>query len=239
VEGLRFVAHAVQHHIPLETLIVCHSLLDHPFAHRLVQQQKQLGTPIMEVSAAVFRDISRVLEPQGIGAVVRQRWEPLEQVRPGSELCWLALQAVNSPGNLGTMLRTSEAVGGAGIILLDNSIDPYDPAAVRATMGSIFSQRFVRTNIAAFKRWKQRHRCMLVGTSPSAPHDYHAVTYQRPTLLLMGEERKGLPQELQALCDIMVHIPMVGETDSLNLAIATGIMVYELFNQSRLKNNLC
>jgi TrmH family RNA methyltransferase len=106
-------------------------------------------------------------------------------------------------------------------------------------MGSIFSQRFVRTSIAAFKRWKQRHSCMLVGTSPSAPHDYHAVTYQRPTLLLMGEERKGLPQELQALCDIMVRIPMVGETDSLNLAIATGIMVYELFNQSRLKNDLC
>jgi TrmH family RNA methyltransferase len=239
VEGLRFVAYAVQHHIPLETLVVCHSLLDHPFAHRLVQQQKQLGTPIVEVPATVFRDLSRVLEPQGIGAVMRQRWEPLEQVRPDAELCWLALQTVNSPGNLGTMLRTSEAVGGAGIILLDNSIDPYDPAAVRATMGSIFSQRFVRTSIAAFKRWKQRHSCMLVGTSPSAPHDYHAVTYQRPTLLLMGEERKGLPQELQALCDIMVRIPMVGETDSLNLAIATGIMVYELFNQSRLKNDLC
>ncbi|GHO94442.1 rRNA methyltransferase [Reticulibacter mediterranei] len=239
VEGLRFVAHAVQHHIPLETLVVCHSLLDHPFAYRLVQQQKQLGTPVVEVPAAVFRDLSRVLEPQGIGAVVRQRWESLEEIRPDAELCWLALQTVNSPGNLGTMLRTSEAVGGAGVVLLDNSIDPYDPAAVRSTMGAIFSQRFVRISIAAFKRWKQHHRCMLVGTSPSAPHDYHAVTYQRPTLLLMGEERKGLPQELQALCDIMVRIPMVGETDSLNLAIATGIMVYELFNQSRLNNNPC
>src|SRR5579884_3889510 len=111
VEGLRFIAQAVQHHIPIETLVTCHPLLNHPFAHRLIQQQKRSGTPIIEVPACVFRDLSRAKEPQGIGAVVQQRWERLEQIRPGSELCWIALQAVQTPGNLGTILRTAEAVG--------------------------------------------------------------------------------------------------------------------------------
>jgi TrmH family RNA methyltransferase len=233
VEGLRFVAFATQHHIPVEMLVVCHALLEQPFARRLIQRQKRLGTPVVEVPAGVFRDLSRAEEPQGIGAVVRQRWERLEKIRPGDELCWIVHQAVRSPGNLGTILRTSEAVGGAGVILLDDMTDPYDPASVRSTMGAIFSQRFVRTDIAAFQRWKRKHRYMLVGTSPSATQDYHEVHYQQPTLLLMGEERKGLPPELQSLCDMMVRIPMVGEADSLNLAIATGIMLYEVFNQQR------
>ncbi len=233
VEGLRFIAQAVQHHIPIETLVTCHPLLNHPFAHRLIQQQKRSGTPIIEVPACVFRDLSRAKEPQGIGAVVQQRWERLEQIRPGSELCWIALQAVQTPGNLGTILRTAEAVGAAGVILLDKAADPYDPAAVRATMGAIFAQRCVRCDIVALQRWKRRHGYMLVGTSPTAPHDYHSARYQKPTILLMGEERKGLPPELQAQCDIMVSIPMTGEADSLNVAIATGIMLYEMYNQLR------
>lgn len=232
-EGVRFVALAAQHRIPVEMLVVCRALMEHPFARKLVQQQKRRGTPMVEVPASVFRDLSRAEEPQGIGAVMRQRWERLEQIKPGDELCWIAHQAVRSPGNLGTILRTSEAVGGAGIILLDETTDPYDPASVRSTMGAIFSQRFVRTTIATFQRWKRKHRYVLVGTSPSAERDYHAVSYRQPTILLMGEERKGLPPELQSLCDMMVCIPMVGEADSLNLAIATGILLYEVFNQRR------
>ena len=98
----------------------------------------------------------------------------------------------------------------------------------------VFSQRFVRTGIAALQRWKRKHGYTLVGTSPSASHDYHAITYRYPTLLLMGEERKGLPPELQSLCDVMVRIPMVGEADSLNLAIATGVMLYEFYKSAAL-----
>jgi RNA methyltransferase, TrmH family len=234
VEGLRFVAYAIQHHIPIETLVVCRPLLEHAFAYKLIQQQKRLGTSIIEVPAAIFRDLSRAKEPQGIGAVVQQRWQRLEQIRPGPELCWIALQAVQTPGNLGTILRTSEAVGAAGVMLLDNATDPYDPAAVRATMSAIFAQRFVRCTSASLQRWKRQHGYTLIGTSPSAPHDYQTIRYQQPTILLMGEDRKGLPSELQSLCDVMVNIPMVGEADSLNLAIATGVMLYELYNQRRM-----
>src|SRR5262249_22173648 len=152
---------------------------------------------------------------------------------PCNELCWLALQTVRSAGNLGTILRTAAAVGSAGLFVLGSQVDPYDPAAVRATMGALYAQQLVRTTPAALDEWKRRHRCLLVGTSLTAPTDYQARAYHSPTILLMGEERKGLPSDLMALCDDLVRIPMVGGSDSLNLGVATGVMLYELFNQRR------
>ena len=233
IEGLRFVAQAVAHGVSIETLVVSRPLLCHPYAQRLLSQQQRLGTPILHVAPAILQSLSLVDDPQGIGAVVKQRWERLTDLKMGDELCWLAHSLIRSPGNLGTILRTAEAVGGAGVILLDGSTDPYDPAVVRATMGALFAQRFVRASLDEFARWKQRTRAQLVGTSPTAKEDYCRVTYRHPTILLMGEERKGLPAELQALCDVMVRIPMVGQSDSLNLAIATSLMLYEVFNQRR------
>ncbi|SRR5579871_84385 len=232
-EGLRFVIQAIQHHAAIEALVICRPLLTNALAQRLVRQQRQLGVPVLDVTPHVMHQLAFVEDPQGIGAVVRQHWEALAGLTLRSELCWIALQTVRSVGNLGTILRTSDAVGGAGVILLGNDIDPYDPAAVRPTMGALYSQRLVRTTVAEFVRWKHQQRCMLVGTSPGAPTDYRALAYRPPTILLMGEERKGLTPELQALCDHLVRIPMVGESDSLNLGVATGVMLYELFNQHR------
>jgi TrmH family RNA methyltransferase len=154
-------------------------------------------------------------------------------VTPGEELCWIALQTVRSAGNLGTILRTSDAVGGAGLILLGDAVDPHDPAAVRATMGALHTQRMVRTTVAAMERWKQRHHGVLIGTSPTAPTDYQRLAYRAPIVLLMGEERRGLPSDLIARCDYVVRIPMIGDADSLNVGVATGVMLYELFNQRR------
>jgi RNA methyltransferase, TrmH family len=159
------------------------------------------------------------------------RWEPLYRIDPSNGLCWLVVETVQTPGNLGTIIRTCDAVGAAGIIILSRETDPYHPAAVRATMGSLFSQRFVRATLPELIAWKLRHDCMLIGTSPAAPMDYQAARYRPPVLLFMGEEREGLSRDHQALCDAMVKIPMVGGCDSLNLAIATGVMLYEIFNQ--------
>src|SRR5207244_3679585 len=159
---------------------------------------------------------------QGIGAVVRQRWETLEQVRWADEQCWVAVEAVQNPGNLGTILRTNAAVGGAGVILIGPTTDPYDPSAVRATLGALFSQRLVRTTAAQFAAWKERRHYQVVGTSPGAATDYRGVAYRPPVILLMGSERRGLSTEMQAICDLRLRIPMVGRCDSLNLAVATS-----------------
>ena len=233
VEGMRFVAMAVRHNAHIERLVVCPPLMAHPFARELARRQDEAGTPILRVTPEVMHSIALVDDPQGIGAVVRQRWQPLDKAKLGGRLCWLALDAVQSPGNLGTILRTSEAVGGAGIMLLGDAADPYDPATVRSSMGATFTQRYVRTTPEKLRRWKEERAWLLVGTSPSSPTEYNRVSYDAPTILLMGGERKGLPQELQAMCDIVVRIPMVGHADSLNLAVATGVVLYELFRQRR------
>jgi TrmH family RNA methyltransferase len=233
VEGLRFVARAIAHRVPLEALVVCQPLLVHPLGRRLVRQQRRAGLPVLEVTPEVLASIALVDDPQGIGAVIRQRWTPLDQVVPADDTCWVMLETVRSSGNLGTILRTSEAVGGSGLMLLGDAVDPYDPPTVRASMGSLFGQRFVRTSLTDLLLWKQRQPCLLVGAAPSATVDYQAVDYRGPVLLLLGGERKGLSSDLQALCDVVVRIPMSSQTDSLNLSVAASLLLYEAFNQRR------
>ncbi len=213
-------------------MIIAPDLLTSSYAQELVQQAADVE-PI-EVSAEVFQSLSLKDGPQGIGAVIHQRWESLDAVRLNDDdFCWVALDAVQDPGNLGTILRTCDAVGCTGVMLLGHSTDPYDPTALRGSMGAIFSQRLVRASYDAFVTWKQQHDYVIVGTSDAATDDYTKAPYRFPLVLLMGSERLGLAPALQDACNLTVSIPMVGQSDSLNLAVATGVMLYELFNRRR------
>ncbi|MDZ4159028.1 MAG: RNA methyltransferase, partial [Anaerolineaceae bacterium] len=186
-----------------------------------------------EVSRQVFEWFSLKDGPQGIAAVARQDWTDLSQVSMEAGAVWVTLDAVQDPGNLGTILRTLDAIGGQGVILLENSADPYDPTAIRASMGAIFNQRLVRTTYAQLALWKKETGIALIGASGAGTEDYHQTIYPPSLALLMGSERQGLkPQHLQ-LCDHVVRIPMMGTCDSLNLAVATAIVLYEIFNQRR------
>lgn len=239
IEGIRLVTEAVQLRAPIETLVIAPDLLISPCAQEIVQAQQQAGTPCLEVTSTVFKSISAKDGPQGIGAIVRQRWEHLKDMQvlhsvdEQQSLGWVALDAIQDPGNLGTIMRTSDAVGGAGIILLGHTTDPYDPAALRASMGAIFSQRLARATFTELIDWKKQHGYPVVGTSDSAATDYQELVYHTPLVLLMGSERAGLSPEQQAQCDDVVCIPMVGRSDSLNLAVATGVMLYEILNRNR------
>jgi TrmH family RNA methyltransferase len=231
VEGIRIVAEAAELRAGIETLVVAPDLLESEFARDLIERLTGKGVPLLEVSNEVFRSLSVKEGPQGIGAVVRQRHLRLSDVKAGKGLCWVALEAVADPGNLGTILRTADAVGASGVILLGATTDPYDPEAVRASMGSLFAQGIARATLEELAAWKREGGVFLVGTSDSAEADYRDIAYPRPVVLLMGSERQGLSQEAMALTDTVVQIPMVGHADSLNLAVATGVMLYELFNQ--------
>ncbi len=233
-EGLRFAAQALAHQAAIEAVLVVPKMLTHSGGEKLLRQMAARGVPHWETTPELFLRLSRAEEPQWIGAVIRQRWERLDQAASSPGLCWVALDQVQSPGNLGTILRTGDAVGASGLILMGDAVDPYDPACVRATMGAIFAQRFVRTSPKEFVAWKRRTDCLLVGTSPQAKEDFRAVAYPAGTVLFMGGEKKGLSLEMQRLCDKVVRIPMVGSSDSLNLAIATGVMLYEVFSQRSL-----
>ena len=232
-EGLRFIGQAVAQNAEIEAVVIVPKTLEHPFGLKLRRQLEQKRVPLWEITPELFGRLSRAEEPQWIGAVVRQRWAARASVTSSPGLCWVALDQVHSPGNLGTILRTSEAVGASGLIALGDSVDPYDPACVRATMGAVFAQQFVRIAPTEFDAWKRRTGIYLVGTSPQAKRDYRAAAYPPGTVLLLGGERQGLSSERQRLCDELVHIPMVGQADSLNLAVATGVMLYEVFYQRR------
>jgi TrmH family RNA methyltransferase len=233
VEGIRLVGEAVQLGAPVDALIVAPDRLESEFAQQIVAEARGRDVRVIEVTSDVFEQLSGKDNPHGLGAVMRQRWTPLDSIRPGDELCWIALHAPQDPGNLGTILRTGDAVGAAGVILLDDHVDPHDPSATRASMGAIFALKVCRAHAPDFLRWSERGGFTLVGTSDAAPQDYQAVTYRAPQVLLMGSERRGLPGDLLAACDQRVSLPMVGRGDSLNLAVATGVMLYELFSQRR------
>lgn len=233
VEGIRQVGEAIQLGSEIDQLIVAPELLTSEFALDLVEREVAGGCDSLFVSADVFRSISEREHPRGLGAVVRQRWQTLEQIRITNHSLWIGLDTVADPGNLGTILRTSDAVGADGVILIGKTTDPYDPNAVRASMGSIFSQRLVRATNETLIEWARQQTLQVVGTSPDGPLDYQSGVYRGPILLLMGSERHGLPQELIEICDPLVHLPMAGRSDSLNLSVATGVMLYEIFNQRR------
>jgi TrmH family RNA methyltransferase len=233
IEGLRIVTEAIQQGAVIETLVVAYELLRSEFGQQLVAEQRSAGRPVLEVSGEVFQRIALKDGPQGLAAVVRQQWVELADVQVGAGHNWVALDAVADPGNLGTILRTHDAVGGRGVILLDQSTDPYDPSAARASMGALFTQRLVKASFAEFAAWKRQTGAALVGTSGAAEHDYHEYRYPDGLVVLMGSERQGLQPHHLALCDGVVSIPMRGESDSLNLAVATAVVLYEILNQRR------
>jgi RNA methyltransferase, TrmH family len=230
-EGIRIVTEALHAGAPIETVVYAPELLRSEVGRGVVRECEMAGAAVLAVTPEVFASLSVKEGPQGLGAVVRARWEGLEDTMPVPGSCWVALESVADPGNLGTIVRTSDAAGCAGVILLGASTDPYDPTALRASMGSVFALQLVRASFAQLVTWAQRHGLQLVGTSGAATTEYRSLTYRVPTVLVMGSERTGLSAEQQRACDAVVRIPMVGSADSLNLAVATGIVLYEILDQ--------
>lgn len=237
VEGIRLVAEAVQLRAPLEALIYAPDLLTSPFGQQIVEEAQAGGIRTLEVSAEVFESLAAKENPTGLAAVVRQSWLPLPAVTfSPDKLGWVALDAPQDPGNIGTIMRTCDAVGAEGVILLGNAADPHDPSCVRASMGAIFSLKVVRATHTEFLAWSAISAARLIGTSDSASTHYQAVQYAKPLILLMGSEREGLPPELKAICHNLVHLPMLGRGDSLNLAVACGVMLYAILSTQHASN---
>ncbi len=231
IEGVRNFVQASDSRVPFHTLIVSKALLRVGLAQKLVRRARRRSTPCLFVTPEQFRSVARLERASGIGAIVHQHWSRLHQASPRGGLCWLAVTRVRSPGNLGSLLRTSAAVGCAGLVVIGRDVDPFDPAVVRASMGAVFQQRIVRCGRKAFRHWVRRHHCQVVGATPEAKQPYHRMRYRRPTVLLVGEERKGLSETQREICDATVSIPMVDAVDSLNLAVAGSLMLYEVFRQ--------
>jgi len=232
IEGLRIVIEAFAQKAPVETLIVNYDLMQNERGLDLVNQAKQQQVEVLEVSRDIFLSIALKENPQGLAAIARQQTHKLDDLSLKNFGLWTAFDSIADPGNLGTVMRTMDAVGGRGIILIDNSVDPYDPSAIRASMGALFSLRIVKTGLAEFTKWKKAHPVMMIGSSDKAVERYSEISYPKELILLMGSERQGMQPELEKLCDKVVRIPMVGSSDSLNLSIANAVILYEIFKQT-------
>jgi TrmH family RNA methyltransferase len=229
-EGLKIVTEAVELGQAPRVLLYGAEVAAHPLLRRAVKAAEAAGGEAIEVSREILAKISRRDNPQTVLAVFDQTFAPLTSLEPTSAPCWVALEAVRDPGNLGTIIRTADAAGCGAVILVGDCCDPYSVEAVRATMGSIFAVKIARATPAEFVAWRGRWPGSVVGTLLTAATDFRAAAYAPPTLLVMGNEQAGLTPELAALCDVVVKIPMRGRADSLNLAVATGVMIYAATN---------
>jgi len=228
LEGVRIVIEALETGQWITQLIVSRDLLGSNKAVEVVEDAERKGVPLLEVSKEVFESISGKDGPQGLAALARQKWTELDGATNLTNGIWIALYQVADPGNLGTILRTLDGMGGAGVILLDHCTDPFDPSAIRASMGAVFSKQIVKAASPVFINWVKKNGLHVTGTADSATTDYRAYHYPTDGILLMGSEREGLPEPLAAICQDVVSIPMLGNADSLNLAVASSIVLYEI-----------
>jgi TrmH family RNA methyltransferase len=223
-EGLKTVTEGVELGRPPRILL--RGGEDHPLLRKVIAATEAAGGEVIEVTQDILAKVSRRDNPQAVVGVFEQVFRPLETLEPFASRCWVALHRVRDPGNLGTIIRTADAAGCGGVILLGECCDPYSVEAVRATMGSIFAVPLTKASEAEFAAWRSRWPGSVVGTLLSAQVEHSQAVYAKPTLILMGNEQQGLPPEMAALCDVNVKIPMRGRADSLNLSVATGVMIY-------------
>jgi len=224
VEGIHHVGEAVVTNWDIDAIIYAPEILTSDFGRELTSRAA-LQTRLQPVSAQVIESLADKENPQGIIAIVHQKRMQLDEL--GSIRSGAAVVSPQDPGNVGTVLRTLDAVDADVLFLLDGGVDLYHPTSVRASMGTIFSKRIVQTSFAEFIEWKKNNSVQLVGTSAHAESDYRNFQPKSPWILLLGPEQKGLSSEQLSACDVRVSLPMRGRASSLNLAVAAGILLYQ------------
>lgn len=231
VEGSRIVIEAIERNADIKEVILTPQYIQSEIGVKVVDLARSKNIHLLEVSEDVFRSLSQKEGPQGVGSVINQKWANNEILTDQFSGVWLGLCEIADPGNLGTIIRTCDATGINKIMLIGNCTDPYDPTALRACMGGIFSKELFRVTQDVFINWIEQQGIDAIGTADSANCDYRSFHFPENMVLVMGSEREGLPNGIAKVCREIIRIPMQGSCDSLNLAVATGIVLYEILYQ--------
>lgn len=235
-EGLRLLTDARECGIVPEILVMAIGRDPHPLLDALEAAVAAAGGDIVEMDVEILAKVTGKDNPQAVAGVFAEFDTRLATLDRSAAPIWLVAQALRDPGNLGTMLRTGDAVGAGGLILLDDCADPFSVEAVRASMGAIFTQKIVTARWDEFLPWLREGAGMqdagalggqLVAASLRDPTDYREAAYAAPCFLMVGNESQGLPQAYEEACDLRVTIPMLGRADSLNAAVAGAVLAYE------------
>jgi RNA methyltransferase, TrmH family len=221
-EGLRSVIEGVELNAPLEQLVVHHDHVARPEVQRLINATR---TSVLSVTDDILSKLSHKDNPQTVLGVFRQNFAPLATLQNG---VWVGVEQIRDPGNLGTIIRTIDAAGAAGIVLIGSCCDPYAPESVRASMGSIFAVPIVSVTEDAFYNWRKDYKHPIIGTALQTNTDYREISYPTDMMVMMGNEQAGLSEIMRTHCTHLVKMPMRGRADSLNLAVATAVMLYSI-----------
>ncbi len=231
-EGIHAVGQAVEAGAAIAAIYYAPDLLMSDFAHHLIEEQQAGGTEVYAVSADVFASMADKENPQGILALVRQRNVSLEELSPANFSWGVALVSPQDAGNAGTILRTLDSVGADGLLMLDGGVDGLHPGLVRASMGAVFWHPVVSAPFERFADWARKHGYHIYGTSAHAERLLGEIPcYKKPAVLLLGSERSGLTPEQAAQCTHMLRLPMHGHVSSLNLAVAAGVLLYDMLGR--------
>jgi len=229
VQGIQPVWQAVEARADIEVLLVAPDLLRHAGALSMVEAQAAAGVRVARLSGELFGRIADRDAPTGLAAIVRATPTALASLPVPGDAVFVALHAAGNPGNVGTIVRTASAAGAAGVILIGPSADPYDPAAVKASMGALFTVPVTTAASGAeFLTWARSHGVAVAATSARASVSHWHAEWRLPLALLLGSEGTGLPADLIDAADLRVAIPMTGTAESLNLAVAAGVLLYEV-----------
>ncbi|AHG43812.1 RNA methyltransferase [Rhizobium leguminosarum bv. trifolii CB782] len=227
-EGLKLVIDAIELGWTIRTLVYAKAAKGKPLVEQMAARTVASGGLVLEVSEKVIASITRRDNPQMVVGIFEQRWKSLKDIRPREGETWVALDRVRDPGNLGTIIRTADAAGASGIILIGETTDPFSLETVRATMGSVFAVPVARATPEEFIAWRKSAGVSVVATHLAGAVDYRTIDYRnKPVVLLMGNEQSGLPEQLAREADALARIPQQGRADSLNLAVATAVMLFE------------
>ncbi len=232
-EGLRILTEAREAGRVPRLLFFAAASAGHELVRALVIAVESAGGEAIETTPDILGKLSGKDNPQAVVGVFDVFEATLDGLDRRAANIWLVAERLRDPGNLGTILRTGDAVGAGGLILVGECVDPFSVEAVRASMGALFTVPVVRTEWAPFLHWLRGGPGQLVGLNLDTAVDYRSARYAAPTFLLTGNEAQGMPADYAAACDLLVKIPMLGKADSLNAAVATAVMAYQVLAQQR------
>ena len=228
VEGLRLLTDAREGGRLPELLLMAQGRDEHPLLAELERAVEAAGGEVIELPLDLLAKVTGKDNPQAVAGVFAEWDTGLDRIDRSAAPIWLVAQAMRDPGNLGTMLRTADAVGAGGLILLDDCVDPFSVEAVRASMGGIFTVALAQARWVEFEAWLRQGEGQLVAASLREAQPYRGAPYASPCFVMVGNESQGLPEAYEMACDLRVTMPMKGRADSLNAAVAAAVLAYEV-----------
>lgn len=238
IEGYRELLRAVDAGHPVKELFYCADLFLGSNEQELINRLRAHGAKIFSCTEEVFRKLSYRDRPDGLIAVAPQQHRTLEMlwehIKKKKAPLLVVAEAIEKPGNLGTILRSSDAVGVDALIVCDECTDIHNPNVVRASVGTLFTVPVIETTSEEALSWLKKYQFSVLAAAPSAEKEFTEVDMQGPLAIVVGTEQLGLTASWLLQADIQVSIPMRGVADSLNVAMATTLLLYEALRQRKL-----